>query len=815
MFLVLFTPWALGTTQTWSIWIANAACYLLGLLLIGKVLVRRLLPYMPPRWGEDVVIAEASGQMQPPSRHSDLWARILAVLTVAFLGYVLVSALNARAVYHPDTHSFDYLREPWRWLPYSYDRSATWFAFFQFLGLACAFWAVRDWLLHRSRVDLGEDDSPQWANPHSQIIVPARLRRLLWVLCLNAAVLAVVSILQKAEGTNRLLWIADTGNRADLIFGPWAYRGNAATYFNLVWPIGLAFWLWLQERAGRAFTRKLSRFDGPQLVLLPCAVFAAICPMISSSRGGAIVSVSIGALSGLMILVISRREVSAVARWLTTGGMILAGLAALVGGWSTIKERLSRPDTRFATGIDAWTNDFTLLLRVHMPPQQDPKWRPLVSLSGNARNGREPHSLHLSTGGDGLIAAQILGSTTTNTATVVATNVLEQVGGRDTVVSLVRRAGLHLFANGVELGTFENASADAPDWGTYLHTRYIFVFDRFITEIAFADTALSAGDLKDIASRPLDQLGEYILRATPYAEQEWDASVSNAVPTGATLTVTSRKSEPTVKWMGIRRDETPGPLGFARPIVDPDPALHGPLRAAFRVWNPSNLPLTIGVSLDGGPRGMVDIAPRTEQAVSVPCQPPHAGSPRSVEILVTDADGEVRTDLPSGSQFFLREFHLQPGATIFTQNLVREFRLFELSDRMSGRNEIYANAVNMAKDYPLWGSGAGSFASMYQLYMEPGQNWAAYLHNDWMEARVTLGIVGLSLLVAALITLLIRSCFGTGLSTLRIVVVLWWLALAGCLVHARFDFPFQVYSVMFAFVLLASVLMVLTGFRRP
>src|SRR5690606_33204442 len=196
------------------------------------------------------------------------------------------------------------------------------------------------------------------------------------------------------EGTNRLLWISESraDNPAQMIFGPWAYRANAAQYFNLIWPIGLAFWLWMQERAGRAASRRLNRIDGPQLVLLPCTIFAAICPMISRSRGGALLSVVLGGVAMVMLLVFSRREISAPVRWATAGAIFLCGIAALIGGWSTVKERLSRPDSSIATGIDMGTNEFTTLIRVRVPDSVTPGWKPLLSLASNSRGSVTPQT---------------------------------------------------------------------------------------------------------------------------------------------------------------------------------------------------------------------------------------------------------------------------------------------------------------------------------------------------------------------------------------------------------------------------------------
>src|SRR5437867_1902086 len=50
--MVIFTPWAFGTTQPWSIWAMNLAGYFLGLLLALKLSIRQLKGYHPARWGE-------------------------------------------------------------------------------------------------------------------------------------------------------------------------------------------------------------------------------------------------------------------------------------------------------------------------------------------------------------------------------------------------------------------------------------------------------------------------------------------------------------------------------------------------------------------------------------------------------------------------------------------------------------------------------------------------------------------------------------------------------------------------------------------
>src|SRR5215467_6088639 len=48
-FMVVFSPWAFGTTQPWSIWTMNVAGYLLGLLLFLKLWIRHSKGYRAAR----------------------------------------------------------------------------------------------------------------------------------------------------------------------------------------------------------------------------------------------------------------------------------------------------------------------------------------------------------------------------------------------------------------------------------------------------------------------------------------------------------------------------------------------------------------------------------------------------------------------------------------------------------------------------------------------------------------------------------------------------------------------------------------------
>ena len=362
-FMIVFAPWAFGATERWSIWTLNIAAYALGGLLFAKWLIRWRAGYRPMRWGDGGAkersrpTGDGSGETQ--SAEHGAWSGgerertaskgvtvSLAALTVLVLAWCLTSALNARSTFIYREMAF-VPHDCVAWLPHSYDSRATWQAFWMYLGLALTFWAARDWLLGqtaRERRDARGEDREQSAEGAGGVrpsAFPMRLQRLLWVLCMNGALLALEGILQRLSGTNKLLWLVQPviNQSGELQFGPYAYRSNAAQYLNLLWPVCLGFW-WTLRRATRGSGRAGGRVGGgPQVLLLPCAVLMAAAPIISVSRGGAIVAWA-EILAALALLMFVQRK----GHWLLRLGIILlfAASLALAGhlGWEKLQPRL-------------------------------------------------------------------------------------------------------------------------------------------------------------------------------------------------------------------------------------------------------------------------------------------------------------------------------------------------------------------------------------------------------------------------------------------------------------------------------------------
>jgi O-antigen ligase len=126
---------------------------------------------------------------------------------------------------------------------------------------------------------------------------------------------------------------------------------------------------------------------------------------------------------------------------------------------------------------------------------------------------------------------------------------------------------------------------------------------------------------------------------------------------------------------------------------------------------------------------------------------------------------------------------------------------------LTGREVIYQNAKSIAADYPVFGTGPGSFSSVYHMYRQGvGEEWHGFLHDDWLETRITFGWVGFGMVILNLLVL----CAWIGSPGRPPVFYAFQccllLGLAGALVHAKFDFPFQTYSVFFTFVVISALL---------
>lgn len=667
--MVVLTPWFFGTTQPWAIWGMTLVAYVLGVLLLIKHGIRRFGGFAPARWG--------TGQAR--------WhVRALALLTVLILGWCLASALNVRAVFLVDERALDYRESYLPWLPHSYDAPSTWMVLAQYLGFACAFWALRDWLLGKSRherhhstadTDQARASIGTWFVPGQSTVyvapLPDRLQRLLWVLCLNGALLALEGILQRLDGTGKLLWLVEPRHNrtADAQFGPFAYRGNAAEYLNLLWPIALAFAVRLRQR-WLSIPPPLRRIGGSaDLVIVPCVALMAGAPLMMGGRAGALITVALLGVAAIVLVTASRRQHGHQYRLILAslfGALLIGGLV----GWGPTLNRLAMGQMAYETSVREPIPEFTLHCLLDTPGTNGTVWSVLAGLSSSetAATGK-PGAVQFAFTGRGSLATVFSGPSATP-FTLYTPQVSREKGIR-IALTLVKGDAYYVYVNG-EL--FKKHALDER--------------------------------IPKLQSARFLWVGEAQAAADPNAHRCHEIALYPSALTAAQVQTLLRL--PTV-----------------------------------------NTP---------------DAAAPTVLATNVP-------------------------------------------APLLRVDSAQMDRIGGFSAPSSGRREIYETAMQMARDFPWLGCGPGTFGPLYGMYRAvPSDGWAWYAHNDWLEFRITFGWIGSLLFLAAIPIVASRWFRPGGLELPGTFALLVGAALLGCLATAWVDFPFQIYSVTFLF-LVGVVLM--------
>ncbi len=153
------------------------------------------------------------------------------------------------------------------------------------------------------------------------------------------------------------------------------------------------------------------------------------------------------------------------------------------------------------------------------------------------------------------------------------------------------------------------------------------------------------------------------------------------------------------------------------------------------------------------------------------------------------------------------------GGWLGGEAMMARFRSEDLGG-MNGRKLIYEDTARMAEDFAVFGSGAETFAPLYYFYRKKDPQWNAYVHDDYLETRVTFGTVGFVIILMIFLAVWLVPFFGNGIPAPPEMFLLIGVAMVGILIHAKFDLPFQIYSIHSQFVLLCAVLTSLKWQRR-
>jgi len=144
---------------------------------------------------------------------------------------------------------------------------------------------------------------------------------------------------------------------------------------------------------------------------------------------------------------------------------------------------------------------------------------------------------------------------------------------------------------------------------------------------------------------------------------------------------------------------------------------------------------------------------------------------------------------------------------------------FSLERLLKEKRPVYwANTIDIFTDYPLMGTGLGTFPSIYPDMEQSGQLIRLYhAHNDYLEYLSELGIIGFILLLSGIFYMLIKSFLiwrerrhpeVKGLALGGIIAIIC------ILLHSITDFNLHIPANMLVFSVVISLTMVTAFYRK-
>jgi len=155
-------------------------------------------------------------------------------------------------------------------------------------------------------------------------------------------------------------------------------------------------------------------------------------------------------------------------------------------------------------------------------------------------------------------------------------------------------------------------------------------------------------------------------------------------------------------------------------------------------------------------------------------------------------------------------FYIGIGATLerFAFNEVLK------ADRLT----VWNFTLTIISDFPLFGSGLGTYASVYLAYEDRGK-MAIYdhAHNDYLEYLSDLGIIGLLLLLGGIIFIVIKA-FSVwrirGHPEVKGLALGGIVAVINILIHSITDFNLQIPANILLFIVILSLTIVLAFYKK-
>lgn len=122
-------------------------------------------------------------------------------------------------------------------------------------------------------------------------------------------------------------------------------------------------------------------------------------------------------------------------------------------------------------------------------------------------------------------------------------------------------------------------------------------------------------------------------------------------------------------------------------------------------------------------------------------------------------------------------------------------RLSQTSLAQESRDEVIINALPILQDFPLFGSGGGSFYSIFPQYkIAELHSFYDHAHNDYLQMAIEFGIPAASLMSVLVLLSFYKALYAMRhrkMSIMKGAAFASSMAIVGMLIHMTVDFPLQ------------------------
>ena len=331
---------------------------------------------------------------------------------------------------------------------------------------------MRDWLLGQTKSERMEDitadknqNLPLQEN-FSFPNIPNRLNRLLWLLCISGGLLALVGILQRLDGTPKLLWLYERERfgTPEQSFGPFGYRGNAASYLNMILPICIGLFMTSITRKKFKLGIKKYKTNDMHYLLIPISVIVIAGQLINLSRGGALV-LGMTFVIGFAILLFKPYSLSKYQRFGVAFFLLVCTFIAFFVGIDALLKRFEsssyNPWYKTSIALPNFGEEITYECTLPEPPYNMD--RTLFQFSNSRNQSFLKSFLRTTLSKEGDLSIILFNKLTNSYIASTFTNITEHISDGKLILSMSRTdGGMEVKAGGISLKGIETTYGNMP-----------------------------------------------------------------------------------------------------------------------------------------------------------------------------------------------------------------------------------------------------------------------------------------------------------------------------------------------------------------